>query len=107
MSEKIYNPKVLTDQLQVAGLPVVSVSSTGRVDYARTLSKAEVIKAEDILKSHDPRPTDFELRVEQMQKVGITFEMLVLALWDQIIKGDDSAATALNEKMVEIDRINV
>lgn len=102
MSENIYNPKVLTDQLQKAGLPVASVSSTGRVDYARALSKAEIIKAEEILKSHDPRPSDFEIRVEKMQKAGITFEMLVLALWDQIIKGDDSAATALNEKMASV-----
>jgi len=102
MPENIFNPKLLTDQLQKAGLPVESVSSTGRVDYARALSKAEMIKAEEILKSHDPRPTDLEIRVEQMQRAGITFEMLVLALWDQVIKGDDSLATALNERMASL-----
>ena len=107
MSENIYNPKVLTDQLQKAGLPVAGVSSSGRVDYSRELSKAELIKAEEILTSHDPRPTDFDLRVDQMQKAGVTFEMLVLALWDQIIKADSSAATNLNEKMVEIDHMFV
>ena len=107
MSENIYNPKVLTDQLQKAGLPVASVSSSGRVDYSRELTKAELINAEEILKSHDPRPTDFDLRVDQMQKAGVTFEMLVFALWDQIIKGDSSAATNLNEKMVEIDHMFV
>lgn len=107
MSDNIYNPKVLTDQLQKAGLPVASVSSTGRVDYSRALSKAELLLAESVLNAHDPRPTDFDLRVEQMQKSGITFEMLVLALWDQIVKGDDSAATALNEQIMEIDHLFV
>ena len=44
----------LTDELAAAGLPVVGVSSDGRVDYSRELTAAEQTTAQAIIAAHDP-----------------------------------------------------
>lgn len=44
----------LTEELSAAGLPVVGVSSDGRVDYARALTPAEQTTAQAIIAAHDP-----------------------------------------------------
>ena len=41
-------------ELEAAGLPVVGVSSDGRVDYARPLTPAEQTTAKAIIAAHDP-----------------------------------------------------
>jgi len=41
-------------ELEAAGLPVVGVSSDGRVDYARPLTPAEQTTAQAIIAAHDP-----------------------------------------------------
>ena len=54
MKDKIYDPKKLTKELQDAKLPVSGVSSSGRIDFSRELTKAERIKADEIINMHDP-----------------------------------------------------
>jgi len=44
----------LTEELIAAGLPVVGVSSDGRVDYSRELTAAELTTAKAIIAAHDP-----------------------------------------------------
>lgn len=44
----------LHSELEAAGLPVVGVSSDGRVDYARPLTPAEQTTAQAIITAHDP-----------------------------------------------------
>ena len=62
MPDKIFDPKKLTSELQEAGLPVAGVSSTGRVDYSRELTKTEKILADQVTSCHDPSPsTGFEI----------------------------------------------
>jgi hypothetical protein len=100
MPEKIYDPKRLTQELQDENLPVASVSSDGRVSFSRELSKSEKSKVETIIGLHDSNPTAFETRVEDLKAAGVDIETIVLALWDLIIKGDSSAATALKDKNI-------
>lgn len=44
----------LYEELIAAGLPVVSVNSDGRIDYARDLTAAEQATAQAIIAAHDP-----------------------------------------------------
>ena len=44
----------LTEELSAAGLPVVGVSSNGRIDYSRELTAAEQTTAKAIIAAHDP-----------------------------------------------------
>lgn len=44
----------LTDELTAAGLPVVGVSSDGRIDYSRDLTPEEQATAQSIIAAHDP-----------------------------------------------------
>jgi len=103
MPEKLNDPTKLTRELQEAGLPVESVASTGRVDFSRELTKQEKTRAENIVKFHDPKPSDIEIRIHELKASGIDFDQIVLALWDLIIENDSSSATALKSRMELID----
>lgn len=41
-------------ELETAGLPVMGVSSDGRIDYARELTPAEQTTAQAVIAAHDP-----------------------------------------------------
>lgn len=41
-------------ELEAAGLPVVGVSSDGRIDYSRDLTPAEQATADAVVAAHDP-----------------------------------------------------
>lgn len=104
MPEKIYDPKKLTQELQDANLPVSGVSSSGRIDFSRDLTKSEKIKADEIINMHDPESSQDSF-MDLLKEAGITSDDLLLALWDQVIKGDSSAATALKSKIGFIDPV--
>ncbi len=103
MTEKQIDPKKLTQELQAEGLPVAGVASTGRLDFTRELTKAEKSKVDLILSIHDPAPSFDEVRLEMLRNAGISTDLIVLALWDQVIKDDSSLATVLNNRMNEIN----
>ncbi len=44
----------LHEALAAAGLPVVGVSSDGRIDYSRNLTAAEQATAQAVIAAHDP-----------------------------------------------------
>lgn len=48
------NVKLLDYQLKQAGLPIIGVSSDGRIDYTRALTPAEETTAAAIIAAHDP-----------------------------------------------------
>jgi hypothetical protein len=103
MTENIYNPQKLTEEFKKAGLPVVGVSSTGRIDYSRELTASEAKAAEAIISAHDPAPITKDLRIQAYLDAGITLETLVFSLWDQIIKGDSTSVDVLRAKLETID----
>ena len=103
MTENIYNPQKLTEELQAAGLPVAGVSSTGRIDYSRVLTASEIKVSESVIEAHYQAPLTKDLRIQAYKDAGITPEILIYALWDQIIKSDSSAVTVLKEKIEAID----
>ena len=86
MDQQLINPTKMHEELKLAGLPVVGVSSSGRVDYARALSTAEMARAGEVIRAHDPR-----------LPVQVTTERMTLALWKKMMEGDESEADLLQE----------
>lgn len=103
MSNIIDNPVKLHNLLASAKLPVEGVSSSGRVDYSRSLTKTESLAAAKIITDYDPLPTAAESRLEAYRSAGITAELIAFALWDQIIKADSTKSAALQVLMEAID----
>jgi hypothetical protein len=97
--DNIFHPKKLTAELQAAKLPVAGVSSRGRVDYSRELTKLEAAAAKAIIDAHDPSPTDEEIERALMVNAGISLAEMVMALWTQATQGDNRAVDALAEKI--------
>lgn len=97
--DNIVHPKKLTAELQAAKLPVAGVSSRGRVDYSRELTKQETATAKAIIEAHDPKPTDAEIERDLMAKAGISLADMVMALWTQAAQGDNRAVERLAEKI--------
>lgn len=103
MTENIYNPRKLTAELMAANLPIAGVSSTGQIDYARDLTASEKRTAESIVTAHDPSPITKDARLEAYRSAGITDEDLIFALWDQVIKADNTKVAVLQNAMEAID----
>jgi len=97
--ENIYNPSKLTKELIEAGLPVAGVSSDGRIDYARKLTKAETQTSQAVVDAHDTCPPDVEVERLVIAGAGVSQEDILMALWTQAVRGDSSAVDALVEKI--------
>ena len=107
MTEIAINPEKLTRELIEAGLPVVSVSSDGRVDYSRDLTTTEKRTAAAVLSAHDPALSVDESRLNAYFEAGITVQDMVFALWKNVLQGDQSATDEIQALMDEINtRIN-
>ena len=52
----------LYEDLQTAGLPVISANSDGRVDYSRALTPTEQTTAQAVIAAHDPTKREREER---------------------------------------------
>jgi len=50
----VYDPPQLATELTAAGLPVEGADATGRVQYARALTPAELTTAQAVIAAHDP-----------------------------------------------------
>ena len=90
MDKSIINPTLLHQQLQNAGLPVVGVDSTGKIDYSRTLTNAEKTKAEQIIAAFDPTVTVDQDPLLEFHQRGFSSEQLLAALWKHVLRGDES-----------------
>lgn len=93
----------LHEELEAAGIEISGCDSNGKVldnDNNEIHNRADV-KA--IIKAHDPAPDAAAVQSEEYSKAGITPEKIAFALWDQIIKGDNTAASALQSLIEEID----
>ena len=88
MAESI-NPAKLHHELKAAGLPVVGVSSSGRVDYDRSLTAAEKESAQLVMEAHDPSPSDALVFIEQLAKAGISRDEILYALWISVVEGSN------------------
>ena len=88
MAESI-NPAKLHHELKAACLPVVGVSSSGRVDYDRSLTVAEKESARLVMEAHDPSVSDAQAFIEQLAKAGVSRDEVLYALWKSVNDGDD------------------
>ncbi len=104
MSEILINPAKLHLELIQASLPAVSVSSDGRVDYARALTPTELKTAQGIIQAHNPAKPTQEARIEAYFAAGITLQALVFALWQKAMHEDSSAADQIQALMDQINQ---
>ena len=94
-----YNPTKLHKELRKAGLPVVSVISTGKIEYARELSKSESKTAQAVINSHHPGLTDEEIILDKIKNSGIKLTDLIFPLWLKIMHDDSKQADGLKNKI--------
>jgi len=85
------NLQKLHQELLAAGLPVVGVSSSGRIDYMRALTAAEQSVAQKIVAAHDPSPSAKDVFIEKLALAGISKEDVLYALWQCLAEGDEQA----------------
>jgi len=104
MSEILVNPAKLHLELIQASLPAVSVSSDGRVDYARALTPTELKTAQGIIQSHNPSKSTQEARIEAYFSAGITLQALVFALWQKFMQEDSASADQIQALMDQINQ---
>ena len=91
MPETLINPAKLHEELALAGLPIASVSSDGRFDYTRPLSKAEQAKAQEVIDAHDPQ-----------QNTLPTTDQMIIALWKKVMLGDSTEADSISTAVKSI-----
>ena len=103
MENIIDNPAKFHKLLLDSGLPVVGVSTSGRIDYSRNLTKTEKNKVQDLLNTYDPAPSIDDLRLKEYKKQGIDFDKLLLALWNKIMHNDTTQADEIKSLMQKID----
>jgi hypothetical protein len=97
------NPTKLHQELLAAGLPVVSVSSDGRVDYSRALTTTEQTTAAAVIATHNTAQSTEEARVDAYLNGGITLQNMVFALWSKVMQEDSTNADVIQTTM---DNIN-
>ncbi len=90
MSESV-NPQKLHQELKEAGLPVVGVSASGRVDYSRALTAAEQTSAEQVIAAHDPTVSDSDVFIEKLLAAGVSRDDVLYALWKSVAEGDETS----------------
>jgi hypothetical protein len=104
MSETIYKkPSSLMVSLFEQGFPVISVSSNGRIDFSRDLTKTEKNNLDSFLEVWDDTPTTQEQRQEAYKQAGITAEKLIFALWKELKNADPTDAADLESRINAID----
>jgi hypothetical protein len=96
MAESV-NSEKLHRELKKAELPVVGVSSSGRVDYSRSLTAAEHETANAVIATHDPTVTDTHVFIEQLAAVGVSRDDVLYALWKSMAEGDNLGKDKLIE----------
>ncbi len=97
------NPTKLHQELLSAGLPVVGVSSDGRVDYSRDLTTTEQTTAAAVIAAHNSSQTTEEARIAAYLNSGITLQNMVFALWYKVIQGDSTNVDVIQAGMDSIN----
>lgn len=98
-SMNLVNPAKLHQELKAAGLPVVGVSSSGRVDYERSLTSAEKASAQAVIAAHDPSATEKEIFFEKLALAGFSRDDLLFALWKSVAEENVAAFDSLLKGM--------
>lgn len=82
-----FDPGLLIEELQAAGLPVEGCSSEGRVDWVGQPSTEHVATAERVLRNHDPG------KREQARKDRATWAKSVRARWANLTAAERQEVT--------------
>lgn len=91
------NSRKLHRELKEVGLPVVGVSSSGRVDYFRLLTAAEQETADAVIAAHDLTMPDSDVFIQKLAAVGLSRDDVLHALWKSVAEGDNQSKDILME----------
>ena len=83
------NPQKLHQELKTAGLPVVSVSSSGRIDYSRLLTTSEQESAKKLIHEHNPSMPDSNIFIQRLAQAGLSRDDILYVLWKSVAEGDN------------------
>jgi hypothetical protein len=97
------NPTKLHQELLNANLPVVSVSSDGRIDYSRELTTTEEATAASVIAAHNDAQTTEEVRIEAYLNGGISLQSMIFALWYKVMNSDSTEADSIQAIMTAIN----
>jgi hypothetical protein len=103
MSEVEINPVKLHQELLSVDLPVVSVSTDGRIDYSRDLTVSEQSTAAAVIAAHNVSQTTEESCMQAYFDAGISVQSMAFALWKKIMQADSTDADEIQSLM---DAIN-
>ncbi len=93
-ARKEINPLKLHKELEAAGLPVEGVTSEGRLDWQRVLTKEEQDQAAAILAQHEAFDLEIARRCLYAEK-GLDAGALVSALWEMLVESKPEKVQAL------------
>ena len=99
MPEIDINPVKLHQELLSAGLPVVSVSTDGRVDYSRDLTVSEQKTSAAVIAAHNVSQTTEESRMQAYLDAGISVQNIAFALWAKVMQEDSTDADEIQSLM--------
>lgn len=101
-SMNLVNPVKLHQELKAAGLPVVGVSSSGRIDYSRSLTATERDTATQVIAVHDPAVSDKDVFFAKLAMSGFSRDEVLYALWKSVVEGDEQYKDRLIEDMNKV-----
>jgi hypothetical protein len=99
-------------QLELAGLPVISVQSDGTIQYDRKLTKTEQTAADDIVSNYDPTPepvitqeekiADLQAQIEKLQNIqGVVTTKMIAA---ELMTATDVSAVSVGASEILITK---
>jgi hypothetical protein len=97
------NPSKLDIELKKAGILIAGCNSDGVVwdkNNNEIQDRADVVA---ILAAHDPAPDDVTIQREEYEKLGVTPDEMIYALWKKVMQSDSEDADDLQGK---IDQVN-
>lgn len=96
--KKNCNPEKLHQELERAGLPVVSVDIFANAEFSRPLGEEERQRMNQIIQNHDPDPSPEDRCRAAYLAAGITLEALIAALWKKVVEGQPALADELQAR---------
>ncbi|MCJ7626599.1 MAG: hypothetical protein MUO76_24160 [Anaerolineaceae bacterium] len=100
------NPTKLDVELKKAGIEIAGCNSDGVVwdiKNKEIQDRADVLL---VLAAHDPAPDEVTIQREEYDKLGVTPDEMIYALWKKIMQSDAKDADDLQTKIDQVSLIS-
>lgn len=95
------NLSKLHQELVAAGIPMIGVDETGRIDFAPEATQGQRQHAAQIVAAHDPEPSAHEKRRAAFFK-AVMVEEIIEGLFEYLLENKPGKLQALQQKRQEI-----